>query len=521
MNRRIKRFSSLLVSATVIMSAQAFCIAAEAEDSMRILEPVAKASIGSWANSSNPDRDKDLTDGNATHPFACGATSNIDPIDLYMTDRTGTTSNNDIKANIVRFDLGDEVADNATYTIKVTGGNGGFSAATDRFNDIKWYVAVSSTAVNEWTTYTWNTRPAIDLTNTENGYSGYLDLGTTTYDANTESYSDLTGDITSLLKDKSGQVTLVLLNGMGSNGKSQVRYSSITLECSAKSEELPALTDGMKITAGDIIERGGAHHGSAGDTNFKTFGKFKNINDELKYFYPNATTETELGNIQRISCLDNGTSAGDSKWNGYIELDVSVGDAGDYDIYILCNTGNQRRYEVTNSTCEDSVLSTYASGDNGVAEGKNGENDLEIVKAEDLKFNPGVNTIKVQAAAGESAPNFYAMYIKKAEKESQTSVQANIEPVAWSLRDETAGITADGNKLTQGDESVYGYKAVLDFSNSITYNKITLNATAEDKTTDTVEKNITSISGGNVVFYIISNKAIESGVVTASYEDIE
>lgn len=121
----------------------------------------------------------------------------------------------------------------------------------------------------------------------------------------------------------------------------------------------------------------------------------------------------------------------------------------------------------------------------------------------------------------------YLDWIRLNYKESElepepTSPSASLEPAEWTVNGSDTGYTVDSenkNQLTADGETVYGYKATLTIhtGGSDGENRTYTTATAtvkkaggSDADTKTKTNNITNISGGEVVFYIISNAELDA-----------
>lgn len=99
---------------------------------------------------------------------------------------------------------------------------------------------------------------------------------------------------------------------------------------------------------------------------------------------------------------------------------------------------------------------------------------------------------------------------------------ATLETAAWESTDEEYTVDSENtNELTALDGTVvYGYKATFDDLGNVTYTKAVANVTnAETKATQMQDKNIAGITTeGGVVFYIISDAALDTGASTIVLE---
>lgn len=152
--------------------------------------------------------------------------------------------------------------------------------------------------------------------------------------------------------------------------------------------------------AEDVIN----NQGSSGNVITNEFGNFRNVDEEIKLFFPNAENGAAIGTIKRINGIDNGSS---TEWNGNVIKTVTADANGIYTVHILANTNaDNRLIEVTNNTTGKSAQ-TRLSGEESEYSTKNWikvfNTDLELVK--------GDNEIKIQAPSGKSAPNFIGLLI--------------------------------------------------------------------------------------------------------------
>lgn len=92
---------------------------------------------------------------------------------------------------------------------------------------------------------------------------------------------------------------------------------------------------------------------------------------------------------------------------------------------------------------------------------------------------------------------------------------AQLENANWGYTGNDNTYQTEGNTITDGNETVYGYKATFSALENGTYTKAVLTADPvdEDKEAKTSEKKLEGITleaGGGAIFYVISNAALDT-----------
>lgn len=168
------------------------------------------------------------------------------------------------------------------------------------------------------------------------------------------------------------------------------------------------LDEGVTIWADNIVEAGGNHQGSSGDTNSNEYGEFQGVTDELKLFFPDASDGAKIGSLTRLNGLDSGTG----EWAGYIETTITAPLSGVYTMYILCSNGSSGRgYQVTNTT--NSVVSQITVDDTLYST----KNYMKLAKIS-MSLDKGDNVIRIKAPDGMAAPDFLALNVQGLLKSS-------------------------------------------------------------------------------------------------------
>lgn len=145
------------------------------------------------------------------------------------------------------------------------------------------------------------------------------------------------------------------------------------------------------------------HQGSNGDTAYQDFGNFKNVDETIKLFFPNAADGDAIGSYDRINAIDNGTN---SSWRGYVTITINAEGDGDHTVYMLGNTNaSDRSIEITNETTGESAVSEVSSELTEYST----LNYMRVFSVE-LRLERGENVLRIQAPEGEAAPNFIALY---------------------------------------------------------------------------------------------------------------
>ena len=171
----------------------------------------------------------------------------------YKTARLGGTANNiedgyfktdscDAKVTFVRIDT-DLIPIGATKAeLKFTGGN---PTRNDRNGIIRLYTALAdmtttvvtegqAAAGNEWDKVTWNMRPHLGTINV----AGTVTAG-----------QDFKVDITDLIKDKSGKVTVAVLGDKAETTNAEATYSKVRLVCTVDNMQSYECTDLKRSTS--------------------------------------------------------------------------------------------------------------------------------------------------------------------------------------------------------------------------------------------------------------------------------
>lgn len=272
-------------------------------------------------------------------------------------------------------------------------------------------------------------------------------------------------------------------------------------------KQLDPLTVGQAIWAQDIIDRGGNHQGSNSGANTEALdvGKFNNIDDTLKIFFPDAENGTSAGSLTRINALDNSKSG----WNGYVEAKVNA-DAGKYTVYILGSTNdkNTRYIEVTNNS-SNSAGSDSTEGKNKYSDSN--DNPLYVFTISGIDFVDGENTLKIQATSGKNAPNFIAMYIEKEEDDEPEPApqESAMDQVKFSGTFE-GNTVSEAEQLNVDGETVTAWKGeITTDSGYTTSGQLKVTAVKGDKL-QTKTYDCTQLTDASAVFYVVINTVPDS-----------
>lgn len=191
------------------------------------------------------------------------------------------------------------------------------------------------------------------------------------------------------------------------------------------------------------------HQGTKGSVSDADFGTSANVSEVSAVF---GILEPD---IDLKYAMINGVDSSGDGWAGYVEKAVEVERGGDYELYILCFGGANRKYNVY----VDGELAAVTDGIIGQNDSTNERaystsNCLNILKV-DVLLNAGENTIKLQGAGG--GPNFVAFALVKTELEIPADGMQ-----LWLRADR--GVTADesGYVTKWADLSGYGHNAVPD-----------------------------------------------------------
>ncbi|MGN0180905.1 MAG: glycoside hydrolase family 2 TIM barrel-domain containing protein, partial [Candidatus Ornithomonoglobus sp.] len=316
--------------------------------------------------------------------------------------------------------------------------------------------------------------------------------------------------------------------------------------------EPPVEGEGKVIWADDIVSAGGAHQGTGGNTDKNDFGNFQNTDDKIKKFFPEAEDGKAIGSYTRLNAIDNwGNSA---QWDGYVETTVTAPKAGNYRVYVLGNTNQStRQLELTNTTNSKSQI----SGSGVQYSTANWLMMYEYI----IELAEGENTLKLQAPAGSSAPNFIAMYVegiggaanptptptakpteaptptakpteaptptaKPTEAPTPTAKPTEAPtPKPYEIKSYSSEVNSDGTAVlktadvyVQNPEGVRLYSAVYDSAGVLAGVKLS-DVTAAGEST--IDINITAPSGGSAKIFLWRDMEPLTAVKTVSFAEEE
>lgn len=380
------RIGTDALSKTLIVTAQSedgACVSNElritvsdtVQDELKF-SPVQDVFVSGWSNSSTSDKDTNY--GDDSHD--------------YLT--TTNTKNTDKKYALIKFDiptLGAEVKEELSSELVLT-----YMEQTEP--DGVDYYAYEYTGDWDESSVTWNSISG-------DSYNKGDAIAEGVYDRETKRMSfALPADY---IKNNSGKTVTLLIDSPDAPGVRTFWYSResgdentapvINFSYIVDTTQVKTVTYGPYWA--DEVEN---HQGSSGDDAENDFGNFKNVDDEIKVFFPNAEDGATIGSFKRINGIDNGSSGG---WKGYVTKTIDAEGAGDYTIYALGNTNAaDRSVEITNETTGESAVSELSADLTEYST----SNYMRVFSVE-LRLERDENILRIQAPEGKAAPNFIAL----------------------------------------------------------------------------------------------------------------
>ena len=310
----------------------------------------------------------------------------------YLT--TTNTKDTDKKYSLIKFEipeLGTEVMDAISSTLTIT-----YKEQTEPVG-----VAYYAYEYNgEWdeSTVTWNSINGDSYDTGEPIAEGVYDSGTK------KMTFELPADY---VKSNSGKTVTLLIDSPDASGVRTYWYSRESDDAAA----VPTLSFAYTVDTSQThtvsygpywAEDVENHQGASGDLSEIDFGDFKNVDDTIRLFFPDAEDGAAIGSFARINAIDNGS---DSGWKGYVSKTIISEGAGEFTIYMLGNTNSDRAVEITNETTGESAVSEMSSALTEYST----ENYMRVFSVE-LRLEQGENVLRIQAPEGSAAPNFIALY---------------------------------------------------------------------------------------------------------------
>lgn len=479
MNRILKKTMALFMTVAVAGTTAAIHVMAE-ESVTNTITATSFRTIGGWSGSYT-ENTLDIADKQ-------GNTNNS----IYTRTDNSIGKGHDINVGFMEFIIPEniEITDAKLKLTSSQGQYGGTVTAYTAVADLTTTVVSGQTPAGTLSSIDWENRP--QLTKTAEGVSYTVGGSSSTV------VSDTDNNLIIPLKDSEGNIivnngeTVVLAVYFIRSDSVSARevFSAAEIEYSYAVENL---TTDQVIWANDIAEQGGIYNPEKATNTVNNYGNFKNTDDTIKIFFPEASDGSTIEPLDRVSNIDN---AGNSKYTGYIEADVTAAAAGKGRIYILGSTNQDTRaIEATNTT-------TYSSGQASTATTtySTGSDSLRVMVIDGISFNEGVNTIKIQAPSGANAPNFIAMYIDFSAETAMSQV---------SFSGTYNGEQIDGKEITENNETITAWKGDL---SSIDFTISSIEVIAEkDGVKKSQEYSDTQLTTtGDAIFYVLINTVPDS-----------
>jgi len=141
-------------------------------------------------------------------------------------------------------------------------------------------------------------------------------------------------------------------------------------------------------------------------TSFSVTPILDNYDDTFALFFPDLDREPTFAsarNVYYINGIDNNNS---SAWDGHVMVNVTAPASGFYNLYSLVYAGSNDR------TIEYTINGVSQGSDKLTAATKRYATGSLAVLTKTVKLNAGQNSVRIQAARGDTAPAFVALAIE-------------------------------------------------------------------------------------------------------------
>lgn len=411
--------------------------------------------------------------------------------DTHKYLQTTRAKNTDRKYTLLKFempklrsDIGDILSSTLVLTFKEQSEPG----------EVKYYAYSYS---GEWSedTATWN---SLDMDSYDKGTA----IAEGQYDTQTKQMEFSLSE--SYIRANAGKTVSILIDSPDANGVRTYWHSredgddtapALNITYSVNPYGLKTVTYGA-YWAEDVDK----HQGSGGNQDKNDFGKFKNVDDDIKLFFPNAKDGETIGSYTRLNAIDGTTD----QWGGYIEKTITADADGTYTVYILGNTSAANRlFEVTNTTTGKAVQTDLSSGTEYST-----QNALKLFSTE-IELKKGENILKIQAPSGKSAPNFISMLVKGDIAVETKSVSYGIYWAEDVDRHQGSGGNQDKNdlgKFQNVDDTIkLFFENAADGDTIGSYTRLNAIDGTSDQWGGYIEKTITTEADDTYTIYILGN----------------